>query len=84
MPYVMDERKFISSDLDEYEAVERTAHYLKVFNEDKKDRTLTLLIRDDQWETADGRDFLKHTASAVSLSREDALALAAWINERFQ
>jgi len=80
----MDERKFISCDLEEYEAVERTGHYLKVFNEDKKDRTLTLLVRDDQWETADGRDFLKYTASAVSLSQEDALALAAWINERFK
>lgn len=84
MPYQMDERKFVSSDLEEYEPSERTAHYLKVFNEDKKDRTLTLLIRDDQWDTADGKDFLRYTASAVSLTREDALALAEWINERFQ
>lgn len=84
MPYAMDEQKFISSDLDEYEASERTGHYLKVFNEDKKDRTLDMLIRDDQWETTDGRDFLKYTVSVVSLTREDALALAEWINERFQ
>ena len=84
MPYQTDERKFITSDWDEYEPQERTAHYLKVFNEDKKDRTLTLLVRDDQWETADGRDYLKYTASVVSLTREDALALADWINERFK
>jgi hypothetical protein len=79
-----DEKKFLSSELDHYEAKERTGHYLKVFNGDEQDRDLTLLIRDDQWQSVGGQDYLMYQASAVSITREDALALAEWINERFK
>lgn len=82
MPYQLDEKQFGTNE--DYGDGEEKKHYLKVFNEDKENRDLTLLVRDDDWQTHDGKDFLMYKAAAVSISREDALALAAWINERFK
>lgn len=82
MPYDSDEQKFPTSE--RYDSDEVHSHYLKVFNVDEKSRTLTLLIRDDQWEVARGVDYLAYQSSVVCISRENALALADWINERFK
>jgi hypothetical protein len=77
------ERKFLSSEIDEYEVSERDGHYLKVFDGDSKDKTLTLLVRDDQWESSRGTDYLVYSTSAVAISREDAVDFAKWVLERF-
>jgi len=79
---MLDEMKFETSE--EYDANEISGHYLKVFNEDRKDQTLTLLVREDRWGQVRGQDYLTYQSSAVAISREDALALAEWINERFK
>lgn len=77
------ELKILSSELEHFEASERTGHYLKAFDGDRQNHDLTLLIRDDVWEPYNGRDVLKYSASAVSISREDAVAFAKWVLERF-
>lgn len=82
MPYQLDERQFATSE--NYGGGEEDKHYLKVFNEDRQNRDLTLLVRDDEWKTHEGKDYLMYKASAVSITREDAVALAEWILERFK
>jgi hypothetical protein len=77
------ELKILSSELEHYEAEERTGHYLKAFDGDQQNHDLTLLIRDDVWEQHSGRDVLKYHTAAVAISQEDAVAFAKWVLERF-
>lgn len=78
------ELKILSSELGHYEEVERTGHYLKALDGDRENHDLTLLIRDDQWETVRGHDYLKYHTAAVAISRENAVAFAKWVLERFE
>ena len=75
--------KILSSELEHYESTERAGHYLKVLDIDQQNHDLTLLIRDDQWDSAEGRDFLAYRTAAVSITREDAVDFAKWVLERF-
>ena len=77
-----DQIKFITAET--YDSVEDRGHYLKVFDDDHSDKTLTVLVRDDKWQpNGKGDDRLVYNAAGVAISREDAVSMAKWILERF-